>query len=61
MSTRRKLIEIGCIAIIIIIFICIFISFIEKRDQRIDECTKKGGILLDTVDGFKCVDVKELK
>lgn len=61
MPTKRKLIEMGCIAIIIIIFICIFISFMEKRDQRIDECTEKGGILLDTMDGFKCIEVRELK
>ena len=55
------ILKIGAITSIILFIVVIGVLGASNLEERIDTCNEKGGILVKTVEGFRCLDVKVLK
>lgn len=56
-GTRLWLIVMGTAVIIFVMFAVFAVNVLEKK---IDYCTRSGGVVVKTPEGWKCVQAKEL-
>lgn len=49
------------IAFVIVLFIGLIIISNIQLENKTDECTGKNGIMVRTVEGWRCLDVKVIK
>lgn len=49
------------IAFVVILFIALVFIMSRNLDYRTEQCTEKKGTMVRTVEGWRCLDVREMK